>query len=64
MAMKDENANCMTAAWQPPTLLGMLFQLLEDGGYFANAAQEPLVDTTVARMDFNIFATTGLFTKA
>ena len=64
MAMKDENARRMTAAWQPPTPIDMLFQQLEDGVYFANAAQEPLVDTAVARMGYNIIAATGLFTEA
>jgi hypothetical protein len=50
MEMKDENARRITAALQPPTPIDMLFQQLEDGAYFANAAQEPLVDTAVARM--------------
>jgi hypothetical protein len=64
MEMKDENTRRMAAAWQPPTPIDTLFQQLEDGVYFATAANEPLVDTTVARMGYNIIAATGLFTEA
>lgn len=64
MAMKDDNASRMMAAWQPPTPIDSLFQQLEDGIYFAAAANEPLVDTTVARMGYNIMVATGLFTEA
>ena len=49
MAMKDENARRMMAAWPPPTPIDMFFQQREDVVYFANAMQEPLVDTAVAR---------------
>ncbi len=64
MAMKDENTCCMTAAWQHPTPINMLFQQLEHGVYFVKAAQEPLVDTAVARIGYNIIAATGLLTEA
>ena len=64
MEMKDENMQRMSAAWQPPTPIDILFQQLEDGVYFAAAAQEPLVDTAVARLGYNIIVKTGLFTEA
>jgi hypothetical protein len=52
------------AAWQPPTPIDALFQQLKDGIYFAAAANEPLVDTDVAQMGYNIMVATGLFTEA
>jgi hypothetical protein len=57
MDMKDANLACMImAAWQPPTPIDSLFQQLDVGIYFAEAAQEPLVDfdSTVARLGYNI----------
>ncbi len=42
------------AAGQPPTPVDMLFQQREDGVYFANAAQESLADTAVARIGYKI----------
>jgi len=64
MEMKDDNIQSMSTAWHPPMPIDTLFQQLEEVIYFANAAQEPLVDTAVARMGYSIIAKTGLFTAA
>jgi hypothetical protein len=64
MEMKDDNTNRMMAAWQPPTPIDTLFQQLDDGIYFATAAGEPLVDTAVARIGYNIIHKTGVFSDA
>ena len=64
MEMKDDNIQRMSTAWHSPMPIDTLFQQLEGGICFANAAQEPLVDTAVARMGYNIIAKTGLFTAA
>lgn len=50
MDMEDANLARMMTAWQPPTPIDSLFQQLDVGIYFAEAAQEPLVDSTVARL--------------
>lgn len=60
----DANTACMFTAWNPPTPFDALFAQLDDGVYFAAAGLEPLVDSHVARLGYNILLTTGLFADA
>lgn len=64
IAERDLNHQRMTAPWHPPTPIETLFQQLTEGMRLSAAGDEPLVDSQVARMGYNIILRTGVFTDA
>jgi hypothetical protein len=64
LAETDANTARMSTLWHPPTPIDALFEQLNQGVYFASARQEPLVDSHVARLGYNLVLQTGLFPDA
>jgi hypothetical protein len=64
LAEMDANTARMSTAWHPPTPIDALFEQLNQGVYFASAGQEPLVDSHIARLGYNLVLQTGLFPDA
>lgn len=64
IAERDANHLRMTAPWHPPSPIETLFQQLTVGMRMAAAGSEPLVDSQVARMGYNIIFRTGVFSEA
>jgi hypothetical protein len=60
-ADRDSNLARMHQPWMPPTPIEILFLQLEDGQRFANAAAEPIADTTLSRMGYQLILKTGMF---
>jgi hypothetical protein len=64
IAEKDANHQRMTAPWHPPAPLEDLFSQIALGARLAAAGGEPLNDTQVARIGYNLVLQTGLFPDA
>jgi hypothetical protein len=54
----------MSAPWAPPTPIEDLFDQLQEGSVLATLAAEPIPDTQLARMGYNLVIKTGLFDQA
>lgn len=64
IAEKDANYQRMTTPWHPPSPIETLFTQLALGARLAAAGGEPLNDTQVARIGYNLILQTGLFPDA
>lgn len=64
IAERDANQARMSAPWHPPTPIESLFKQLTEGMRLAAAGDEPLVDSQVARIGYNIMQRTGVFNEA
>ena len=66
ISIADRHANHqrMVAPWHPPTPIESLFKQLTEGMRLAKAGDEPMVDSQVARIGYNIILRTGVFTDA
>lgn len=60
-ADRDANLARMTTPWTPPTPIEALFHQLETGQRFAGLAQEPIAETQLARMGYQLVLKTGMF---
>jgi hypothetical protein len=60
-ADRDNNLARMQTPWSPPTPIEVLFQQLEESQRFALAAAEPIADTVLTRIGYQIIIKTGMF---
>ena len=60
-ADRDLNQARMNQPWAPPTPIELLFKQMEDGQRFAAAAAEPIADSTLCRLAYQLVLKTGLF---
>jgi hypothetical protein len=58
---RENNLLRMNKPWMPPVPIEVLFKQLEEGQRFAAAAAEPVVDSALARMGYQLILKTGLF---
>jgi hypothetical protein len=58
-ADRDNNLARMHTAWSPPVLIKVLFKQLEEGQRFAQAAAEPIADTVLTRIGYQIVMKSG-----
>jgi hypothetical protein len=61
---RDANLARMAAPWSPPTPIELLFKQLTDGHRMALASGEPIADSQLARLGYNILLKSGIFVEA
>ncbi len=57
------NFNRMTAPWNPPTPIEVLFEQLKEGQEFANEGKETIQDSQLMRLAYDNIKATGLFNE-